>query len=77
MSLCSPNFIVIEAINGTKHAIDISEIRTLTDAMPDNVPEGAGLTMGTEITVVYMRDETCYLTHEKLDVLLARIRKQS
>ena len=77
MSLCSPNFIVITAVDGSKHAIDISEIKTLTDDLPDNIPKGVGLTMGTEITAVYMRDESCYLTNEKLDKLLARIKRQS
>ena len=77
MSFSTPNFIVITAVNGTKHAIDIYDIKTLTDDLPDNIPKGTGLTMGTEITVIYMRDESSYLTHEKLDILLARIGKQT
>lgn len=77
MSFSTPNFIVITAVNGTKHAIDIYDIKTLTDAMPDNVPEGAGLTMGMEITTIYMRDDTCYLTSEKLDDLLKRVKAQT
>jgi len=77
MSFSTPNFIVITAVNGTKHAIDIGEMKTLTDAIPDTVPEGIGLTMGTEITAIYMKDESCYLTHEKLEDLLARIKQQT
>ena len=69
----TPNFIVITAVNGTKHAIDISDIRTLTDAIPNNVPEGAGLTMGSDITTIYMRDDSCYIASENIDKLLARI----
>lgn len=77
MSFSTPNFIVITILNATKHAINIDEIKTLTDAIPDTLPEGIGATMGMEITAIYMNDESCYLTSEKLEDLLARIKQQS
>ncbi len=68
------DFIVITDLGGDKHAIDRNQITTITNAIPENPPEG--FTMGKDITTIVVASPAgiCgYYTKESMVNLLNRI----